>query len=136
MRRSALLVATTMLLVLVAAGGVALAVTQTCTTNPCEGTSGPDTLYERAVDGYTGTDTIYGKGADDDIIATEHEGDTDTLYGGPAVDVLNAQDHDVRDTLNGGKSFDLCYIDLDTSTGDQDATTGCENVRVLAIDYE
>ncbi len=135
MRRSALLVATTMLLVLVAAGGVALAVTQTCTTNPCEGTSGPDTLHERAVDGYTGTDTIYGKGGDDDIIATKYEGDPDTLYGGPGVDVLNAQDYSMGDKLNGGKGFDLCYIDLDTSTGTQDTTTGCESVRVLAIDY-
>ena len=134
MRGSALLVATTtMLLVLV--GGVALAVTQTCTTDPCQGTSGPDTLKERAIDGYTGTDTIYGRGGGDDIIATEYNGDPDKLYGGSGVDVLNAQDHDMRDTLNGGKGFDVCYIDRDTSTGAQDATSGCENVRVLAIDY-
>ena len=61
-----------MLLVLVAAGGVALAVTQTCTTDPCEGTSGPDTLYKRVPVSQNdfGHETIYGRGADDDLIAT------------------------------------------------------------------
>lgn len=43
MRRTVLLVAATVL-ALIIASGVALAATFTCTTNPCNGTSGPDTI--------------------------------------------------------------------------------------------
>ena len=135
MTRTGVLFAAT-LLALVVFSGVALALTITCTTSLCEGTSSADTLYERVGDLSSGDETIYGRGGHDDIIATNYEGDNDVLYGGGGVDVLNAQDHSVGDTLNGGKGFDICYIDRDTALGAQDATTGCENVRVLSANYD
>jgi hypothetical protein len=50
--------------------------------------------------------------------------------------VLNAQDRSIGDTLKGGKGFDICYIDRDTGLDAQDATSGCENVRVLSANYD
>jgi hypothetical protein len=84
--RRLVLLSAAILLALVVSSGVALALTQTCTTNPCEGTSGADTLYERVGDLQNGADTIYGRGGDDDIIASEYEGDRDALYGGVVVE--------------------------------------------------
>jgi hypothetical protein len=55
--------------------GVALAVTKTCTTNPCEGTSGPDTLI-----GSASKNPIYGR-SDADYIAGRVA--ADKLYGQP-----------------------------------------------------
>ena len=64
MLRRAGLILTTMLLGVIVLSGVALAVTKVCTTNPCEGTSGPDTLIGNAsknlIDGRPGADYIAG----------------------------------------------------------------------------
>jgi Ca2+-binding RTX toxin-like protein len=72
MRRAVLLLAT-MSLVVLAAGGVALAVTKV-------GTDGPDTLR-----GTNGADNLIGKGGNDKLIALRGR---DNLIGGPGKDFV------------------------------------------------
>jgi Ca2+-binding RTX toxin-like protein len=80
MRRIALLLATTMGLALLLAG-VALAASFTCTTNPCKGTSGPDTIT-----GTINAETINGLAGDDDISALDGN---DKINGGANNDTTS-----------------------------------------------
>ncbi len=120
MRRIAMLLGATMLLVMVAAG-VALAVTKTCGDNPCDGTDNDDVLYERVGNGLG--DTISGFRGADAIDANTFRKDRDRVFGGPGSDRLLVNDGDNRDTVRGGDGFDVCYVD----SGDR--VTGCESVR-------
>lgn len=120
MRRMAILLGATLLLVMVAAG-MALAVTKTCNNNPCEGTDNDDVLYERVGNGLG--DTISGFGGADAIDANTFRKDRDRVFGGPGSDRLLANDGDARDTVRGSDGFDVCYVDPGNRV------TGCESVR-------
>ena len=113
MRRSILLVMVALLMV-VAAAGVALAVTKTCTSVPCKGTSAADKLRERTGDGKR--DEIYGlRGADRlDAGGSLRSGpaETDILYGGRGDDWVWVVDEDLRDKAYGGPGkHDRCFAD-------------------------
>ena len=119
-RRTALLVVTVALTLLVA-GGVALAVTSVGTDSPdtLMGTRGPDTLVGKGgtdwVDGRGGKDVISGGPGSDDPVASASVG---ILDGGPGADAISGGagsdmmiDGPVRgdsavDTLEGGKGND------------------------------
>jgi Ca2+-binding RTX toxin-like protein len=91
MRRTLLLVATTAL-TLIAAGGIALAATFTCTTNPCDGT-----IEDDMITGTLNAETINGKGGADQISAQDGN---DTINGEDGTDRLNGGAGD--DQLDGG----------------------------------
>src|SRR5215208_744598 len=104
MRRTLLLVATTAL-TLIAAGGIALAATFTCSTNPCDGTTEDDVIT-----GTVNAETINGKGGADQISALDAN---DIINGDDGDDVLNGDDgtdqlfgDNGRDRLNGGAGND------------------------------
>jgi Ca2+-binding RTX toxin-like protein len=115
-------------LVVLLAGGVALAITKTCSSSPCYGTKHNDTLIERAgVD-----DNIYGRGGDDTINAgrgaeREIPPDTDILHGNGGDDRLKSDDLEGRDELHGGRGYDVCIID----TGD--SPHGCNKVKRVSV---
>jgi Ca2+-binding RTX toxin-like protein len=101
MRLRALLIVATMSLGVLLLGGMALAVTKTCTTTgPCVGTNGPDRLTGTdsadQIRGLGGPDTISGRGGDDTIsVADGYKDDvscgegTDTVYV-DELDIVNA----------------------------------------------
>jgi hypothetical protein len=114
MRRTVLLLATTAL-TLVVAGGIALAATFTCTTNPCDGTTDDDvitgTLNAETINGKAGNDEISARDANDTI--NGEEGD-DTQHGELGDDWLNGGDgadqlfgENGTDRLNGGAGNDI-----------------------------
>jgi hypothetical protein len=112
MRLRALLIVATMLLGVLVLSGGALAVTKTCTTDPCVGTNGPDRL--------TGTDSanqISGLGGPDSVV------------GRGGNDTINVADG-YKDTVNCGEGTDTVYIDeLDTVNADcEEATPGNDTV--------
>lgn len=108
MKRLLTVIAITALLVALAAP-VAVAVNKVCSVNPCYGTSGKDTLFERG--GNDINDRIYGKNSNDKIFADRFGDDRDKLYGGHRNDTLNALDGDDEDLLNGGTGSDTCTAD-------------------------
>ena len=120
MRRMVMLLGVTALLVL-AAAGVALAVTKTCQNVPCNGTSERDVLYERLGNGTH--DRIFGYRGNDSINANTFRQDDDRVLGDGGRDRLMVDDGDGRDVVRGGQGFDICYADLG------DVVRGCEEVR-------
>jgi Ca2+-binding RTX toxin-like protein len=98
MRRTLLLVATTAL-TLIAAGGIALAATFTCTTNPCDGTTDDDVIT-----GTVNAETINGKAGNDEISARDAN---DTLNGEDGNDTMHGELGD--DRLNGGDGPDQLF---------------------------
>jgi Ca2+-binding RTX toxin-like protein len=110
---------------------VALAVEKHCIDQPCYGTDGNDTLYERTGDGLN--DTIYGRAGRDVVRANAYTQDADILHGGGGNDRLDANDNgasgtppeDTLDAVYGGKGFDICIVDARSEVGG-----GCEEVRV------
>jgi Ca2+-binding RTX toxin-like protein len=86
MRRTFLLLVTTAL-ALIAAGGIALAATFTCTTSPCDGTTDDDVIT-----GTLSAETINGKAGNDQVNGLD------------AADTLNGEDG--NDRLNGGAGND------------------------------
>ena len=121
MRRMALLLGMMTLLVIVAAG-VALAVTKTCSNNPCRGTADNDVLYERVGSGVP--DDIRGRAGRDFIDANTFNRDTDILRGGDGRDKLLTDDGDGRDVARGGPGRDVCVVDRG------DGRVNCEVVRI------
>jgi acyl-coenzyme A synthetase/AMP-(fatty) acid ligase len=128
MRRSILLVMVALVMV-VAAAGVALAVTRTtCTSVPCNGTSAADGLRERIGDGKR--DVIYGLRGSDRLDAGRFTNDTDKLRGGRGHDRVWAADQDRRDKAYGGPGkHDECYVD-----GLREAMPSCEFKSVVIFD--
>jgi Ca2+-binding RTX toxin-like protein len=120
LRRAGLILAT-MLLGVIVLSGVALAVTKACTTNPCEGTSGPDTLNGNAsrnlIEGNPGADYIAGKGAADKLYGNR---DNDEVHGGDGSDNINGGKHSDSDTLYGENGNDTIIAVEDFSPGWQD----------------
>jgi hypothetical protein len=113
MRRSILLVMVALLMV-VAGAGVALAVTKTCTSVPCRGTSADDVLRERIGDGKR--DVIYGLRGSDRLDAggslRSGPAETDLLYGGGGRDWVWVVDEDFHDKARGGPGEnDRCFGD-------------------------
>jgi hypothetical protein len=94
-RRTVLLLVSTAL-ALIAAGGIALAATFTCTTNPCDGTTDDDVIT-----GTVNAETINGKAGNDEISARDAN---DTLNGEDGNDTMHGQFGD--DRLNGGDGSD------------------------------
>jgi len=105
--------------VLFLAGGVALAASFTCTTDPCfgtndadeiAGTSNPETIKALAgndfVIAYGGKDVVYGGDGADELDG--HYGN-DTIYGGPGADLLYGAEH--SDTVYGGRGPDRIKAD-------------------------
>jgi hypothetical protein len=89
MRRTVLLLVTTAL-ALIAAGGIALATTFTCTTDPCDGTADADfitgTDKAETINGHAGDDWINGGDGPDRLLG---ENGTDQLNGGAGDDILD-----------------------------------------------
>jgi Ca2+-binding RTX toxin-like protein len=114
MRRTFLLLVTTAV-ALIAAGGIALAATFTCTTNPCDGTADDDvitgTLSAETINGKAGNDEISARDANDTL---NGEDGNDTLHGELGDDWLNGGDgpdhllgENGTDRLNGGAGNDI-----------------------------
>ena len=83
-----------------------------------EGTPRPDVLRETPEN-----DTIYAKAGDDTVRAGIYGRDADVLYGMANDDTLRARDGDNRDTLRGGRGYDVCV-------GDEfDLYAGCEEIN-------
>jgi hypothetical protein len=118
--RCSILLAMVALLMVVAAAGVALAVTKTCTSVPCRGTSAADVLRERIGDGKR--DVIIGGRDRDRLIADRFANDTDELHGGRGKDRVDVEDGDSRDRAVGGPgNRDVCFAD----TGEEQSLS-CE----------
>jgi Ca2+-binding RTX toxin-like protein len=98
-RRTALLLATTAL-ALIVAGGIALAATFTCTTNPCDGTTDDDVIT-----GTVGAETINGKAGNDQVNGLDAN---DTLNGEDGADRLNGGAG--NDDLAGGLGNDQYFV--------------------------
>jgi Ca2+-binding RTX toxin-like protein len=123
MHKAATMVALVALLTVVVAG-VALAVTKTCTTVPCTGTSADDVLKERIGDGKR--DVIYGLRGNDRLRAGRYTSDTDELHGGRGNDRLNVLDGDFRDRAVGGRgNDDFCLVD-----DDAELSASCEGFGI------
>ena len=104
MRRTVLLVAATVL-ALIIASGVALAATFTCTTNPCNGTSGPDTIT-----GTVNAETINGQAGNDGISARDGN---DQINGGANNDTTNGGNG--NDTYKFANSWGADRISADSA---------------------
>jgi hypothetical protein len=129
------------LLGVMALSGAALAVTKTCSENPCVGTNGPDRLKgtdaKNEIRGLAGPDYIAGKQSADDLYGNRGQDEVragngrdrvfggrgrDVLYGGGGNDTMNARDG-YEDDVNCGLGTDTAYVDkLDRVNED------CENV--------
>ena len=141
MRLRVLLILATTLLGVMVLGGAALAVTKTCSANPCVGTNGPDRLRgtdtKNEIRGLRGPDYIAGKPRADDLYGGWGRDEVragngrdrvfsgrgrDTLYGGGGNDTMNSQDG-YEDGINCGIGTDTAYVDrLDRVNDD------CEHV--------
>src|SRR5215203_5278174 len=94
-----------------------------CTAgSACQGTDGPNTMY-----GSASEDRIYGKGGADVIDATGGvdevyggDGHDAGLYGGNGQDLVQGGAGEARNTVRGGRGFDICYVDK------YDRVKGCE----------
>ena len=93
------------------ATGVAIAVTKTCSTNPCDGTNDPDILTGTTginvirglagndiIDALRGDDKLYG---DDGADALFGQGSNDIIDGGPGNDNFKTQFTEPQDDPNG-----------------------------------
>ena len=143
MRKRVLLILATTLLGVLVLGGAALAVTKTCSDNPCVGTKGPDRLKgtdaKNEISGLRGPDYITGKQRADELHGNRGQDEVranngrdrvfggrgkDALYGGGNNDTMNARDG-YKDNVNCGLGTDTAYVDrLDRVNED------CENVFV------
>jgi len=123
MRKIAMLVGVVALMTVLFTSAALALLGHQCAGSPCTGTNGPNKLYERGGNG-TG-DRIYGRGGGDVLLANEWTRDRDILRGGRGKDRLNVNDGDSRDTVSGGKRFDICIVDSRGELGG-----GCEAVRV------
>jgi RTX calcium-binding nonapeptide repeat (4 copies) len=120
-KKKVILIAVVSALLLVLAAGLALAVTEDCTSDPCSGTTAGDNLFEQS--GLT-DDFIQGLAGRDFIDASEFGGvgDADNLRGNAGNDVLYTADLDDNDTASGGSGKDVCIVDA----GDN---ANCERVE-------
>jgi Ca2+-binding RTX toxin-like protein len=114
MKRRALLLLVTMGAAIIAASGVALALSCTADASSCEGTPKNNRIHgtdsSDQIFGQGGSDIIYGNGGGDNIWGDWHqvvdpgEPGSDTIYGGRGPDRLQGDER--TDTLNGGPGND------------------------------
>ena len=143
MRLRALLIVAKMLLGVLVLSGVALAVTKTCTNNPCVGTNRPDRLIgtdaKNEISGLAGSDYLAGRQHADELYGGRNSDQVragngrdlvdggrnrDQLYGGGGNDTMSAQDG-YKDNVNCGRGIDNAYVDkIDRVNRD------CDNVFV------
>jgi len=142
-RRVALLILATTLLGVLVLSGAALAVTKTCSNNPCVGTNGADRLKgtdaKNEIRGLRGPDYIAGKQHADELYGNRGQDEVragngrdrvfggrgkDALYGGGGNDTMNAQDG-YKDNVNCGLGTDTAYVDRRDRVNED-----CENVFV------
>jgi hypothetical protein len=116
-RKMAMLLGLTMVLLIVAAG-VAVAASRVCDDIPCRGSENSDVLYER--EGNHDRDRILGLDGEDVIQAATFRNDRDVVEGGRKDDRLLTNDGDGRDTARGDRGRDVCYVDPG------DASSSCE----------
>ena len=107
MRKAAIVLGLSMVLVFVAAGA-ALALRIPCDSIPCIGTDNADLMYERAG---AKKDRIFGLKGADLIDANTFRGDRDLLHGQDGRDRLLSNDGDGRDVVRGGPGRDTCIVD-------------------------
>jgi hypothetical protein len=143
MRIRAPLILAITLLAVIALSGAALAVTKTCSNNPCVGTKGPDTLKgtptKNEIRGLRGADYIAGKPRADDLYGGRGKDKVragngrdrvfggrgkDQLYGGGGNDTMNAR-KGYKDNVNCGLGTDTAYVDKRDHVNKD-----CENVFV------
>jgi len=94
-----------------------------CFTVPCHGSSARETLYERI--GNRKRDIIYGNGNNDRVHANTYTRDTDQVYArGGGTNYLYVNDGDTNDGANGGRGYDICYVDAAIEAADT-----CDRVR-------
>jgi len=111
MKRTAILVALTALLVAVFATAAFTLPGRVCSNDPCFGNENRNILYERRGD--ERSDTIHGRGGGDTLDAKNYVNDRDVLYGDTGSDWLATVDHDSRDYVSGGRGkHDLCDVNL------------------------
>ena|SRR5215210_65668 len=129
MRIRALLILATTLLGVMVLGGAALAVTKTCSANPCVGTNGPDRLIgtdaKNEIRGLRGPDYIAGKPRADDLYGNRGRDEIragngrdrvfsgrgqDAIYGGGGNDTMNSRDG-YKDDVYCGIGIDTAYVD-------------------------
>jgi hypothetical protein len=143
MRIRALLILAMTLLGVMALSGAAIAVTKTCSANPCVGTNGADKLYGNAtkneIRGLRGADYIAGKPRADELYGNRGQDEVragngrdrvfggrgkDRLYGAGGNDTMNARDG-YKDDVNCGLGTDSAYVDRRDRVNED-----CENVFV------
>src|SRR5919112_997091 len=143
MRIRAPLILAITLLAVIALSGAALAVTKTCSNNPCLGTKGPDKLKGNAtkneIRALRGADFITGKPRADELYGNRGRDEVragngrdrvfggrgeDELYGGAGNDTMNAR-HGYKDDVNCGLGTDSAYVDKRDRVDEN-----CENVFV------
>jgi Ca2+-binding RTX toxin-like protein len=143
MRIRAPLILAITLLAVIALSGAALAVTKTCSNNPCVGTKGPDKLKGNAtkneIRGLRGADYIAGKPRADELYGNLGQDEVragngrdrvfggrveDQLHGGGGNDTMNARDA-YKDNVNCGLGTDSAYVDKRDRINED-----CENVFV------
>ncbi len=143
MRLRALLILATTLLGVIALSGAALAVTKTCSENPCLGTSGPDRLKgtdaKNEIHGFPGPDYVAGKQRADELYGGPGQDEVragngrdrvfgrlgrDALYGGGGNDTMNSHDG-YKDDVNCGPGTDTANVDRRDRVNED-----CENVFV------
>lgn len=120
MRRIAIVLGLSMVVVFVAAGA-AFAARISCSSIPCIGTDNADLMYERPG---VKKDRIFGLKGGDLIDANTFRGDRDLLHGQEGRDRLLSNDGDGRDVVRGGPGRDTCIVDR----GDE--RNSCEVVQV------
>jgi hypothetical protein len=105
--------------------GVALAYGRIiqCTSKPCYGGRGQDTILERIGDGKP--DTIIARGANDLVRANKYTNDRDVVKSGGGFDTVNVADGDRRDTAKPGLGINKCIVDARKEAG-----VGCAKVVV------
>jgi hypothetical protein len=124
MRKTAATIMALVALFTLVGAGVAVAVTKTCSSVPCRGTSAADLLKERIGDGKR--DVIYGLQGNDRLRAGRYTNDTDELHGGRGNDRLNVLDGDSRDRAVGGRgNDDFCLVD-----DDAELSASCEGFGI------
>jgi hypothetical protein len=107
--------------VVAAQSAPAPATSMQCYSKPCYGNAGKETIYERVGDGVS--DNISSFYNDDRLHANTYSKDTDQVYGYAGNDYVYVDDGDTKDSANGGRGYDRCYVDATIEAADS-----CEKV--------
>jgi hypothetical protein len=92
-----------------------------CYSKPCYGNAGNEVIYERIGDRVS--DNISSYYNDDRLHANTYSKDTDVVFGYSGNDYVYVDDGDTKDSANGGRGYDRCYVDATI-----EAANTCEKV--------